>query len=159
MRPFTLEWNEKFPEPKTIEEAQARRLKTVADVQAIQTQLGTTRRTHDDGTEYDYLEYAEWKRKAKVALQFSLAQGRLLKDWIAKETSQQRQAARPSAERIDRQVLGMAFSLLVRDCLARVVPPADSERDLADDYLDRARAHLGAFSDGDNGKSAPAITW
>lgn len=157
MRPFTVEWSEKFPEPKTIEEAQARRLKTVADVQAIQMQLGTTRRTHDDGTEYDYLEYAEWKRKAKVALQFSLAQGRMLKDWIAKETSQRRQAARPSEERIDRRVIGAAFSLLVRDCRAGIVPPSESERDLADDYLDRARAHLGTFGNGDNAEMAPTM--
>lgn len=141
MNPFTVEWNEKFPEPKTIEEAQARRLKVIEDVQAIQTQLGTTRRTHDDGTEYDYLEYSEWKRKAKVALRFKLAQGRMLKDWIGK-AAQARQPERPLDERVERRVIGTAFAFLLRDYLSGIVPPPASERDLANDYMDRARAYL-----------------
>lgn len=151
---FTLTtWDDKFPEPKTIEEAKARKKGIAEDVQAIQAQLGTTRRTHDDGTEYDYIEYAEWKRKAKFALKMKYAHGRLLKDWITKNHPQTRWAARPIEERLQKRIPGQAFRFLIEDCMDGTVLPAASEDELATRYLNMAREYLESKEGGTDGRN------
>jgi hypothetical protein len=74
--------SETFVEPATMEEAESRVLGLTADIQRIQTQLGSYNATLKTGERMDVREWNAWRQKAKTALAFKTEELRAVKAWV-----------------------------------------------------------------------------
>jgi hypothetical protein len=68
--------HQELVEPASIEEAEELRIRLVSDLQAIQSQLGNE---DDDRTS---AEFEAWRRRAKVALKYKVADVQRVNTWI-----------------------------------------------------------------------------
>jgi hypothetical protein len=71
-----------FHTPSSLDEAHARRLQLINDVQNIAWQLSSTEKRGSDGLKMAPAAYAEWRRKAIGAMRLKEAALRAVKKWI-----------------------------------------------------------------------------
>jgi hypothetical protein len=71
-----------FPEPTSIQEAQARLAAVAVERKELQTQLGNRNRTDPSGRRLSSQEYWTWRQKAAAALAAKEAEQAVLKLWL-----------------------------------------------------------------------------
>ncbi len=104
VRPTRLERaRSRFVPPKSLQEAYERRTERVLRKQGIEDQLGSNNRTHADGRRMNYLEYEQWRIKAKGAMRATEATLMLLKNWIREENERVRGEERKDTEERNRK--------------------------------------------------------
>jgi hypothetical protein len=114
-----------YKEPKSIEEAQRRRVDLIEAIQHIEAQLGD--RDKKTSLTSDGVPYPLWRSRAVYALQFRSAELRRVKDWISKA-----------------QARASPLEGLLQDIYSRMRLLADTARELSrqNDSLKRELATL-----------------
>ena len=126
-KPFTVSFNDRFPEPTTLPEAISRRESLLLETQSIQNQLSDYQKP--GGLKPVAEEnFQAWRRNARTALMIKQAQHRMLKAWCKQHETEH-----------DRRPLERLFRLVEDWITMYDIEPTDLE----DEFLAEIRKELG----------------
>src|SRR5437588_699730 len=83
--------SERFPEPKSLEEATARRNELGILIENIQNQLSQPNKLDASGCRLTSEAYWDWKRRANMTRSLAVAELRSIKQYIGKQANKMRQ--------------------------------------------------------------------
>lgn len=116
-----------FDEPKTLDEAVARRDQRKSEIVAIQNQLADRNR-NIDGRRMSDVEYWTWHKAASAAWRFKIDELRLLKAWIVRENERRLEDRRAKREEEKKKRRDGATNRTVDDAFGALRDMADLAR-------------------------------